>query len=145
MKTPKNAYRLAVDELADDYLSRQFQDNVSEADALKLVDWPVLRSWMAEELCNRTAKQLLGDVLDRQLTENSAKDVLAIATSEVSRSAQAIVAECLNAECAHDMSYESQKLVDSYEPTDNELAVNYASWVDDPLIADRRHFARVYR
>jgi len=140
---PANDFREAADELAAEFRSRQFPDNITDAEALKMIDWEVLKAWMVEQLADRTGKQLLSDCMER-ITEDQARDILATATINGCRT-NPIIGECLTAECAHDLAYESQRLVDNYDPTDSEMSrSNYGSWVDDPVGADRKVIARKY-
>ena len=142
--TVRTPYTEAVEELSAETRSKQFADNITTSEALKHVDHDVVCAWVKQELSKRSPQQLLSDAFEN-LTDADATSVLNCLINETG-TARKLLAACLCEYVAKDLAYDAQKLVDQYEPTDEEMSrTSYAAEVDDPLIADHRHIARMHR
>jgi putative ubiquitin-RnfH superfamily antitoxin RatB of RatAB toxin-antitoxin module len=145
MAKPETPFTEAAAALADEAMSRQFSRDVTANDALDHITPDVFVAWIAQEALTRDDEIIVSDTLAQRLTSQVARTLLCAVAIDHAAKVQQIVKEAFYDEIARDLAYAAQKLVDNWEPTDDEMSRSYAVEVDDPLIADRRHMARAYR
>jgi lipase chaperone LimK len=138
----RNKFKEAADEIAQDFLHRQFPENVSADDCREYVDAAVIADWLGAEAASRDEHIILGDLCAQRLTRDQARSVLvalAIGNWQKLELLQAALVE----QVARDMAYESQKIVDNYDPTDEEMSRGITpNDIDDPFLQERRSFTR---
>lgn len=142
-KAIKTAFKEAAKELESETNARQFPDNITVAEAMKHVDHDVVVSWAQAELGSRSPQQLLLDAFEG-LTDADATSVINCLLNETD-TARRILATALKECVAYDLAYEAQKLVDNYDPTDEEMNRPIRpNDIDDPFLAEQRSFARTH-
>ena len=124
----KTALDLAIDELAAETRSKQFRDNITDAEALKHVDHDVVCAWVAQELSLSNPQGLLTDAFEN-LTDADATSVLNCLINETD-TARRILARCLCEFVAKQIAYAAQYLVDSYDPSDADIERENESRMD---------------
>lgn len=141
---PNTIFRDAADELAQEFARRQFRDNITDRDAAEHVTTDVASSWISLELSIRSAQEILSDLLFK-LTDAEAANLLRCLLQQDGIPSLVHLSRQMHAQCAHDLAYEAEKLVEGMATSDDESFASYSGWVDDPVAADRRHIARQYR
>jgi hypothetical protein len=143
MQKLRNDYRDAIDELAAEFRSRQFPDNISADDAREYVDTSVITAWWALEGLNRSEEVMLADVIAQRLTADQARTVICALAIGHAAKVQEILQAALVEQVARDLAYESQKVNDNYCPTDEEMSRGITpNDIDDPFLSEQRSFTR---
>ena len=139
----RTAYSEAIADIADDFRHRQFPDNITADDTRSAVDADVIVAWVAEEALGRSDEIIVGDTLAQRLDQDQARTLLCAIAIDHAEKVLELVKAAMVEQVARDLAYEAQKLVDNYEPTDDEVNRPITrNDIDDPFLAEQRSFTR---
>jgi hypothetical protein len=145
MAKPKSAFTEAAAELWSDLGNRYWAD-IIPSEAREYVNADVIVSWLASESQGREYETICADVMAQRLTSDQARTLLLAASIDHSAKVLELFKDAVVEQIARDLVYAANKLGENFDPSDSEMArSSYASQVDDPLIGDRRHLARMAR
>ena len=139
-----NALESAIDELVNENVHLEWPQAITERDALNYVEPVLLHDWIIQAESTQSSRDVLAE-LACTLTEAEAHDVLASLTSQLGVGAGVILSTALRFHVAGDIARKADQLARDYEPSDDESNRSFAASVDDPIIADHSHIARMYR
>jgi hypothetical protein len=134
----RNAYTDAVEELAAECRNRQHDTTVTLDEARSYVDHEVIHQWSLIQLKSRSPQQLMLDAFEG-LTDAQAIDAWVHLPHSIKDNARAVLAAAQLEYVAKDLCYDAQQLVDSYDPTDAEMA---RGSTDSSVRAEYRTMAR---
>jgi len=136
-----NAYTDARDELADACRNRP-DSTVTIDDARTYVDAEVIHQWSLEQLKSRSPQQLMLEAFE-MLTTDQTIEVWVSLPHATKDDARRVLAAAQAEHVARDLVHDAQQVVDTYDPTDDEMARGITpNDIDDPFLAERRSFTR---
>jgi len=136
---PSAIFREAADELAQEFLGRQFRDSITDRDAAEHVTSTVAASWIALQLCDQPAQAVLSELIFN-LTDAEATNLLSALLMQDDIPTLAHLSRVMHAQVAHALAYEAEKIVDNYCPTDEEMS--RSSSTDSSVRAEYKTMAR---
>ena len=137
MAHTRTAYTNARDELAAECRSRPDR-TVTIAEARTYIDAEVIHQWSLEQLKSRSPQQLMLEAFE-MLTTDQTIEVWVHLPQPSRDDARRILAAAQAESVARDLMHDAQQVVDTYDPTDDEVARMLA---DRSVRAEYRTMAR---
>jgi len=142
---PANDFRDAADELAAEFLSRQFPDSITADDARKYVDAGVLAAWTEIEATSRDENIILGDMCSQRCDAATARSLICALAVGYADKVQQMLQEALIDQVSRDLAYEATRLVENHEPPapaslpyqSRRMDDDYGDWLHERRKQDR--------